>query len=201
VPRAVAPVHVRLCPVRMRLVVATGCLLMAGSVAPGAYASCATEASESPYAFVGTVIETEKQDRVATVITDSGRKVKVVGTPDSGWFSKSFSSVDRRYASGGRYEFHPINAESPYQDNRCTAIRQLAGPRLRPLPPPNEFFPAWLPVDEQAGLVGYLMFFGPVAVALALLIVVGQKVIGDECGRPGHAPGASCHSFPGHIQP
>jgi hypothetical protein len=160
----------------VHLVVAAGCLLLAGFVVPGAYASCAAEASASPYAFVGTVIETGKQDRVATVITDGGQQVKVVGTPNGSWFSRSSSSTDRRYALGGRYEFHPVNAESPYQDNRCTATRQLAGPRLRPLQPPNDFLPDWLPVDEQAGPIGYLMFFGPVAAAMALLIVVGHKV-------------------------
>jgi hypothetical protein len=113
-------------------VVATGCLLLTGLIAPGAYAWCA-QAEPSPYAFVGTVIDTKKQDRIATVITDSGRQVKVVGTPDGSWFSRSFTSVDRRYALGGRYEFHPINADSPYRDDRCTATHQLAGPRLRPV--------------------------------------------------------------------
>jgi hypothetical protein len=129
----------------------------------------------SPYAFIGTVISTEKDDRIATVITDSGRQVKVLGTSDTSWFSKSFSSGDRRYALAGSYEFHPITPESPYQDNICTATRQLGGPRLRPLEPTTEFLPGWLPVDEQAGFVGYLLFFGPVAAATALLIFVGRK--------------------------
>jgi hypothetical protein len=158
-------------------VVATGCLILtAVTNAPAAYASCGTEGMVSPYAFIGTVINTEKEDRVATVITDSGRQVKVLGTQDTSWFATSFSSVDRRYALAGRYEFHPVNAESPYRDNRCTATHQLAGPRLRPLEPTKEFLPGWLPVDEQAGLVGYLVFFGPVAAAMALLIFVGRQV-------------------------
>jgi hypothetical protein len=127
---------------------------------PAAYASCATEPVASPYAFIGTVIRTEKADRVATVITDSGQQVVVLGAQDAGWFATSFSSVDRRYALAGRYEFHPVNAESPSQDDRCTATHQLAGPRLRPLESTKEFPPGWLPVDEQAGLVGYLVFFG-----------------------------------------
>jgi hypothetical protein len=54
----------------------------------------------SPYAFIGTVISTEKDDRIATVITDGGRQVIVLGTPDTSWFSKSFSSADRRFAVG-----------------------------------------------------------------------------------------------------
>jgi hypothetical protein len=159
-----------------------------------AYASCATEAVAPPYAFIGTVISTEREDRVATVITDSGRQVKVLGTQDANWFATSFSSVDRRYALAGRSEFHPINAESPYQDDRCTATHQddrctathqddrftathqLAGPRLRPLESTKEFLPGWLPVDEQAGLVGYLVFFGPEAAAMALLVFAGREV-------------------------
>ena len=152
-------------------------VLIIGAVggAPAAYASCATEAKVSPYAFIGTVISTKKKDRVATVITDNGQRVTVRGT-ESG-FPESFGSTDRRYALGGRYEFHPINAESPYRDNTCTATRQLAGPRLRPLEPAKEFLPGWLPVDEQAGLVGYLLFFGPIAAGVALLIVVGRKIL------------------------
>jgi hypothetical protein len=129
----------------------------------------------SAYAFIGTVISTEKDDRIATVITDSGRQVKVIGTPYTSWFSKSYTSVDRRYAVAGRYQFHPINAESPYQDDRCTATHQLAGPIRRPLEPTTDRLPAWLPVDEQAGFVGYLLFFGPVTAAMALLIFVGRK--------------------------
>ena len=154
-------------------------VLIIGAVggAPAAYASCAAEATASPYAFIGTVISTEKKDRVATVITDNGRRVTVIGSIGGGWFSESFSSVDRRYALGGRYEFHPLNAESPYRDDTCTATHQLAGPRLRPLEPAKEFLPDWLPVDEQAGLVGHLLFFGPIAAGVALLIVVVRKVL------------------------
>ena len=121
----------------------TAGLLMAAAIAAGppAYASCRTEAKVSPYAFMGTVISTEKEDHIATVITDSGQRVTVLGTEDASWFLKSFSSTDRRYALGGRYEFHPINADAPYRDNICTATQQLAGPRLRPMPPPNDLLP------------------------------------------------------------
>ena len=116
-------------------------LLFAAAVASGppAYASCATEAIVSPYAFVGTVISTERKDHVATVITDSGQRVTVLGT--EGGFPGSFRSTDRCYALGGCYEFHPLDGESPYRDNICTATQQLAGPRLRPMPPPNDLLP------------------------------------------------------------
>jgi hypothetical protein len=86
---------------------------------------------------------------------------------------------------GGLYEFHPLNGESPYRDNICTATQQLAGPRLRRLPPPNDFLPDWLPIDEQAGFVGYLLFFGPVAAGVVLLILAGRKVFQRFTARAG----------------
>jgi hypothetical protein len=165
--------------------VSVAVLLFAAAVASGPppYASCATEAMVSPYAFVGTVISTERKDHIATVITDSGQRVTVLGT--EGGFPESFRSTDRRYALGGLYEFHPLNGESPYRDEICTATQQLAGPRLRPLPPPNDFLPDWLPIDEQAGFVGYLLFFGPVAAGVVLLILAGRKVFQRFTARAG----------------
>ena len=139
--------------------------------APPAAASCATAPGPSPYAFVGTVIATSQGDRVVQVVTDGGATVTVLGT--TGRSDNAFTSVDRRYALGGRYEFHPLNDESPYSDNSCTATRQLSGPSLSAIPPQvnKGVLPAWLPVDEQAGPLGYLLFFGPIALGLGVLIV------------------------------
>ena len=33
--------------------------------------------------------------------------------------------MDRRFDVGIRYEFHPLNGTSPYQDNACTATREV----------------------------------------------------------------------------
>jgi hypothetical protein len=145
--------------------------------------SCATAGRVSPYALIGTVISTEKKDHIATLITDHGQRVTVLGT--EGGFPKSFRSHDRRYALGGRYEFHPLNSESPYRDNICTATYQLAGPQLGPLPPPNDSMPNWLPIDEQPGFVGYLLFFGPIAAGVVLLVVVGRKILRRFTTRAG----------------
>lgn len=167
-------VVVRLIRLMLVAVVAT---VMTLAVAPTAIASCAGPAPESPHAFRGTVIDTSEEDRIATVITDEGTRVTVLGTQDTSWFSESFSSTDRRYALGGRYEFHPTNATAPYRDNSCTATHKLAGPDVQPLESSREFLPGWLPVDEQAGPVGYAMFFGPVVAAgvgLALLARWGR---------------------------
>jgi len=94
-----------------------------GEPAPAA-ASCAFPVRTSAYAFVGTGTDTSNGGRVATVRTDGGAVVTVVGTPDLG---SSATSVDRKYVVGTRYEFHPINSESPYQDNACTATHEVAG--------------------------------------------------------------------------
>lgn len=126
-----------------------------------ASASCVTDRPPaSPYAFVGTVIDTAKDNRVATVITDEGEQVKVLGTPASGWFATGVSSVDRRYALGGRYEFHPVNSSDPYQDNRCTATRKLAGPALHQASPSWRSRPIWL--------IGAVVLGGAVIAALSL---------------------------------
>ena len=34
--------------------------------------------------------------------------------------------MDRSYQIGGRYEFHPTNATSPFVDNECTATQLLS---------------------------------------------------------------------------
>jgi hypothetical protein len=156
-----------------RLLVAAGLVAAtSAALAPAAHASCAGPPAESVRAFVGTVIDTREEDRIATVITDDGSRVTVLGTIDTGWFSESFASTDRRYVLGGRYEFHPVSATDPYRDNVCTATHKIAGPGLQPLEPNQEFLPGWVPIDEQAGTVAYVMFFGPVvagALGLALL--------------------------------
>ncbi len=158
-----------------RLLFAAGLVAVtAVALAPAAHASCAGLPAESSHAFVGTVIDTREEDRIATVVTDDGSHVSVLGTSDTSWFSESFSSTDRRYVVGGRYEFHPVNATDPYRDNACTATYKIAGPVLQPLEPSREFLPGWLPVDEQAGPVGYVMFFGPLAAGALGLALLGK---------------------------
>ena len=153
-----------------------------------AHASCAGPPSPSPYAFTGTVIETEARGRVATVMTDDGQTFTVFGTPNRSHLSTTYSSVDRRFALGGRYEFHPVNSGPPYQDNACTATRQLAGPRPQAAEPSDStgFLPEWLPVDEQEGPTGYLLFFGPLAAAVLLFLAVTRRLRRWRRMTPGH---------------
>jgi hypothetical protein len=103
------------------LVLLVGLLLGTGPAA----AACPESPSPSPYAFTGVVTKVRNDGRVATVRTDNGRTVQVIGGETG---ANQSSSVDRRYAVGGRYEFHPRNATSPYLDDSCSATRQLSGP-------------------------------------------------------------------------
>ena len=105
-----------------------------------AVASCATEGLRSPWKFDGVVGAVRSEQRVATVLTDDGRSVEVRGGS-----ARAMSSVDRTFQPGGRYEFHPLNASSPFEDNSCTATRLLS---LGPVPPvaatssSSRFYPA-----------------------------------------------------------
>jgi len=110
----------------LRFVIAVP-LIAAGLIAATgtpASASCVGSPSPSPYAFSGTVVSTEADGRIAEVIVEDGRKVEVRGTPDA----SAMTTVDRTYQVGARYEFHPVNDSSPYEDNACTATRKLTGP-------------------------------------------------------------------------
>jgi hypothetical protein len=107
-----------------------GAALLATFVAVGvaapASASCLSPPRTSPAAFTGVVVELTNAGRVATVRTDAGQTVTVAGT-DAGDPS-AITTVDRSFVLGARYEFHPINDASPYQDNACTATRLIADP-------------------------------------------------------------------------
>lgn len=102
-------------------------LLGAGVIAltgAPAAASCAGPPQDSTHAFTGTVTALRWEGRLATVVTEAGDTVEVRGTPGG---AHSVTSVDREFQLGARYEFHPENGASPYQDNACTATHKIAG--------------------------------------------------------------------------
>lgn len=109
---------------RLRTLIVVASLVVALVLAVGepVSASCVTPPPVSAYAFTGTVVSTAADGRIAQVVTDDGTFVEVRGTPDP----SVITSVDRTYRVGGRYEFHPLNAASPYEDNICTATHELA---------------------------------------------------------------------------
>jgi len=112
---------------------ATGGIVATAAVRP-AWASCAVSSSQSPFWFTGTVVSTTNADRTATVRTDDGRIVIVRGSEAEG--PDAHTSADRSYRVGVRYEFDPVNASSPYQDNICTGTHPvdasaIAAPAVR----------------------------------------------------------------------
>ena len=167
---------------RMSRVTATVVVVLAAGLAAvgPARASCAGSPADSPNAFTGTVLEVEKDGRVAHVVLDSGRRVVVHGSPELG--GRTATSVDRHFVAGARYEFHPFNDSSPFQDNACTATRQLAGPTPEPVEPNEDRLPGWLPVDEQAGPAGYAMVGGGLlllATLVGLIRLAARRRLGS----------------------
>ncbi|NBH03466.1 hypothetical protein [Amycolatopsis sp. SID8362] len=98
--------------------VVAGSLMIADAPAS---ASCVTPPPVSPVVFTGTVLSTAHDGLVATVRTDDGRTVEVRGNQSE----SGFTTVDRTFAAGVHYEFHPVNSVNPFRDNICTATRVL----------------------------------------------------------------------------
>ena len=78
--------------------------------------------------FVGTVVSTTDGGRLARVKVEGIWKgpslpvhVQVSGSPAAG--SSAVTTVDRKYVAGQRYLFVPVNDQSPFQDNSCTATQ------------------------------------------------------------------------------
>jgi hypothetical protein len=122
-----------------------------------AQASCAASPGTSPYHFAGTVTAVGNSGRTATVRTDDGRTVTVLGSDVTG--PNAATSVDRAYLVGARYEFHPVNDSDPYRDNICTATHPI-GPDF-----PDPAAPAAAATTTTPA--GWL---GPGIAALALLL-------------------------------
>jgi hypothetical protein len=105
------------------LIIAPALLL---ALATQAQASCAGSPSVSNHVFVGTVTSLANNGRAAQVRTADGHLVQVEGSPVHD--ANSATSVDRTYAMGVTYEFHPVNGTSPYQDDICTSTHAIASP-------------------------------------------------------------------------
>jgi hypothetical protein len=119
----------------LALGICTGLFLAVGfATGTPANASCMPTPRVSDYRFTGTVTQVGDDGRTAAVRTDDGRTVTVHGSPADG--PNVRTSVDRTYQVGVRYEFHPLNATSPYQDNACTATHPIepaaTGGQLQP---------------------------------------------------------------------
>lgn len=133
-------------------------------IAPEASASCTeTPPPVSPWVFTGTVVSTERDGRVAAVQTDDGHRVEVVGTAST----SGFTSVDRAYEIGARYEFHPTNSTSPFQDDICTRTHLVSPPTATTPPGTAHTRPA--AGDTLSGLGIIAAIAGPSAAIAALI--------------------------------
>ena len=139
-------------------------------VAAPASASCVDTPIASAHAFTGTVQSVQLDGRLAQVKTDDGATVVVRGTPEGS--TVSLTTVDRTYKVGARYEFHPINASSPYQDNACTATREIGGAGV----PPRS--------DTSAASGSGLGWLLPAAFVTALLAAAGAMFWRIRRSRP-----------------
>lgn len=116
------------------LVLAGVSATVAALTAAPAYASCMGTPPPAKTVFTGTVTSTSHGGRQAMVRTTDGRTVTVNGTPD---LDAAATSVDRTFQEGATYEFHVLNETSPYEDNACTATKQIAaGPGGKGSRPP-----------------------------------------------------------------
>jgi hypothetical protein len=151
------------------------------STAGPAAASCALPRATSAYTFTGTVLSVELQGRVAHVKTDDGRTVIVRGTDATA--HNEVTSVDRTYRAGVRYEFHPVNATDPYQDNACTATREISSPTRAAGAAPSASDPGG---GSRGSLVGGAVLAVAAATAVgSVLWLLRRRATG--AGRP--APG------------
>jgi hypothetical protein len=124
-------------------VLTAGLMVAIGLVgAPLACPSCATAGRVSPYALIGTVISTQKKDHIATLITDNGQRVTVLGTERR--VSEVLPLHDRRYALGGGTSSirltanrHTGTTSVPRLTN--SLVRSLGRCRPRTIPCPTGF--------------------------------------------------------------
>lgn len=153
----------------------------AGPAGPGGAATLKAQVDAAPTVFVGTVVGTSNNDRVARVHVETvwrGSVLSVVtvsGTPDP---NSGATSVDRTFKAGQRYLFVPYSNSSPFQDNSCSATQaystQLDSLRPATAQPPAPgsdgldptglaFLPLWIwpafgGLLIAGGIAGWLLF-------------------------------------------
>ena len=159
------------------------------SGASAAQASCAvppsvpTQIRAAALVFVGSVVSTSDDNRIANVKVESVWKdprlagyVTVFGSSVSG--ANTATSEDRHYQAGTRYLFVLYSANEPYQDDACSATQPYT-PALALLapadarPPLTVGYPTDPAPNRYAGalfIVGALFVAGVTALAIAVLL-------------------------------
>jgi hypothetical protein len=171
-------------------VVAVYGILVIGTA--GAQASCAMlpslqeQISTAPLVFVGTVVLTSDEDRVAHVRVESIWKgptlsayVDVHGSPVSEL--NVHSSVDRTYRAGERDLFVLFSDRAPYQDNSCSATRPYTA-EIAAFAPADARPPA--PVTAVEQVQNWLIQYG-LPVGVALVVIAAAAFIGLRRRRGG----------------
>ncbi|TMB95239.1 MAG: hypothetical protein E6J40_12475 [Chloroflexi bacterium] len=161
----------------------------AASCASGGPRSIGDQIASSSIVFVGTVLYTSDQDRVARVKVESIWKgpsmaayVYVHGSPVSGPFT--FSSVDRRYQAGQRYLFVPVNDRMPFDDNSCSLTQPYTS-ELAALAPRGARSPASATFNDYVqNFTGQYAWSAP----LVVLLVVSVATIAIVRGRRRRTP-------------
>ena len=165
-------------------------VLVVGSA--GAQASCVAplsirdQVASAGLFFVGTVIFTSDNDRVARVRVESIWRgpelptyVDVHGSPVSG--PGAASSIDRKYSAGTRYLFVLYGADQPLQDNSCSGT-QVYTAELATLAPAGARSPAPPTAgDEIHNAVA--LYWQPALGVLALMAAAGVIAL-RRAGRP-----------------
>jgi hypothetical protein len=158
----------------------------------GAQASCAmlpslqAQITTAPLVFVGTVVSTSDDDRVAHVRVESIWKgptlsayIDVHGSPVSGF--NVHSSVDRTYRAGERDLFVLFSDSEPYQDNSCSATQPYTA-EIAAEAPADARPPA--PVTPLEQFQNWLIQYGlPVGIALVVIAAVAFIGLRRRSGR------------------
>lgn len=158
----------------------------------GAQASCVMlpslqeQITTAPLVFVGTVVSTSDDDRVAHVRVESIWKgptlsayVDVHGSPVSGF--NVHSSIDRMYRAGERDIFILFSDRAPYQDNSCSGTRPYTA-EVAALAPVGARPPA--PVTPAEQVQNWLIQYG-LPVGVALVVITAAAFIGLRRRRAG----------------
>lgn len=158
----------------------------------GAQASCAVlpslqeQISTAPLVFVGTVVSTSDEDRVAHIRVESIWKgpalsayVDVHGSPVSGF--NVHSSVDRTYRAGDRDLFVLFSDRAPYQDNSCSGTQPYTA-EIAALAPADARPPA--PVTPVERVQNWLIQYG-LPVGVALVVIAAAALLGLRRRRGG----------------
>lgn len=149
-------------------------------------------AASAPVVFVGTVLSSDHDGRLAHVRVDQvwngpdvPQTVEVRGGPGT-LLPNEHSDIDRTYAVGRRYLFVPTNASPPFEDDFCTATMPYTSTVARYTPTTAR--PLALPPDSRRPGAAYalagLALIGSVALGASVAIWAVHRTQSQQRGGP-----------------